>query len=51
MFASAIFTSALTLSGLPMGDDTPIGLYVVIAVVAVILGGAAVVLGNKSKKK
>ncbi|MBQ3940885.1 MAG: LPXTG cell wall anchor domain-containing protein [Oscillospiraceae bacterium] len=33
------------------GDDTPITLYVIIGVVALLLVIAAVVLGRKTKKK
>ena len=33
------------------GDDTPIGLYIVVAVVALLLVIAAVILGAKTKKK
>ena len=33
------------------GDDTPIGLYIAVGVIALILVIAAIVLGAKTKKK
>ncbi|MBR4201545.1 MAG: LPXTG cell wall anchor domain-containing protein [Oscillospiraceae bacterium] len=41
--------SLLLLAALPMGDDTPILLYAVLGIVAVLLLVGSVILGKKSK--
>ncbi len=38
------------LSALPLGDETPINLYLLIGIIAIILMVAAVILGKKTKK-
>ena len=50
MLFPILSAAALLLASLPLGDDTPITLYVIIAVVAVILIVVSVLLGKKSKK-
>ena len=45
------FSAALAaITALPMGDDTPITLYVIVGIVAVVLIIASVILGKLSKK-
>ncbi len=39
------------LAALPLGDDTPIGLFIGIGIIALVLIIAAVVMGILSKKK
>ncbi|MBR6419391.1 MAG: hypothetical protein IKS42_03570 [Oscillospiraceae bacterium] len=38
------------LAALPMGDNTPILLYILVAVIAIALVVACVILGKKTKK-
>ncbi|MGN0648043.1 MAG: hypothetical protein ACI4J3_05370 [Oscillospiraceae bacterium] len=39
------------LAALPLGDDTPVGLFIGIGIIALVLIVAAVVMGILSKKK
>lgn len=43
--------AALLAAGLPMGDDTPVGLYIGIGVIALVLIIAVVVMNILEKKK
>lgn len=38
------------LAALPMGDDTPIVLYITVGVIAVVLVIVSILLGKKTKK-
>ena len=40
----------MLLAALPMGDNTPVLLYAVVGIVAVLLVIACVILGKKTKK-